>query len=79
MATPLLRALALVIVGLCLSLCARADPSGPFAWGETTHVAEAGWGRMTPLKDGRWLCVNALYPHPNSILQIEISGDGART
>ena len=79
MANPLLRALALVIVSLCLSLCARADPSGPIAWGETTHVADAGWGRMTPLKDGRWLCVNALYPHPNSILQIEISGDGART
>ena len=57
----------------------RADLSGPFVWGETTHMADAGWGRMTRLKDGRWLGVNTLYPRPNSILQIEISADGART
>nr|MDQ2687811.1 glycoside hydrolase [Armatimonadota bacterium] len=56
----------------------RADAS-PFQWGETTHVANAGWGRMIPLKNGRWLCVNNLYPKPNSILQLEISTDKART
>lgn len=69
----------LAVISLCLNLRANADPSGPFTWGETTHMADAGWGRMTPLKDGRWLGVNALYPKPNSILQLEISGDGART
>ena len=79
MAITLLRALALVILGTMLAFCASADPSGPFVWGETTHVADAGWGRMTRLKDGRWLCVNTLYPGPNSILQLEISADGART
>ncbi len=72
--TPLLA-----IIGLCVAPRANADPSGPFTWGETTHMADAGWGRMTPLKDGRWLGVNALYPHPNSILQLEISADKART
>ena len=53
--------------------------SPPFAWGETTHVADAGWGRMIALEDGQWLCVNNLYPKPNSILQLEISTDKART
>jgi len=69
----------LAIIGAGLALRAGADPSGPFAWGETTRVADAGWGRMTPLKDGRWLGVNTLYPKPNSILQLEISADKART
>lgn len=71
--------LAFVILGATLAIRAGADPSGPFTWGETMHVADAGWGRMTRLKDGRWLCVTALYPRPNSILQLEISADGART
>jgi len=66
-------------MGAMLALRVGADPSGPFTWGETTHVADAGWGRMTRLADGRWLGVNTLYPRPNSILQIEISTDGART
>lgn len=55
-----------------------AAPS-PFTWADTTHVADAGWGRMIALKDGRWLAVNNLYPRPNSILQLEISTDTART
>lgn len=67
------------MIGATLALRTPADPSGPFVWGETTQVANAGWGRMTALKDGRWLGVNTLYPKPNSILQLEISGDGART
>ena len=79
MTRTLLSALVLVVFGLGLALRGGADPSGPFLWGETTHVADAGWGRMTLLKDGRWLGVNALYPKPNSILQLEISTDGART
>ena len=79
MAITLLRALALAVLGICLAPCADADPSGPLTWGETTHMADAGWGRMTFLKNGCWLGVNALYPKPNSILQLEISGDKART
>ena len=58
---------------------AQADPPGPFAWGETTPVADAGWGRMISLHGARWLCVNSLYPAPHAILQIEISTDNART
>lgn len=57
----------------------RADAPAPFEWTDRTHVADAGWGRMIPLRDGRWLCVNNLYPRPNSILQLEISTDRART
>ena len=82
MAITLLRTLALVILvimGAALTARAPADPSGPFVWGETTHVADAGWGRMTQLKDGRWLGVSTLFPRPNSILQLEVSADGART
>ena len=52
---------------------------GPFVWGETTHVADAGWGRMIDLGRGRWLCVDNLYPKPDSVLQIEVSADDART
>lgn len=78
---PLAFALLLLValINLFLPLRASADPSGPFRWDETTQVANAGWGRMIPLTDGRWLCVSTLYPTPNSILQIEISADGART
>lgn len=59
--------------------CAHAAPVGPFAWGETTHVADAGWGRMLHLHGARWLCVDNLYPRPSSILQIQMSTDNART
>ncbi|MBV9851530.1 MAG: exo-alpha-sialidase [Armatimonadetes bacterium] len=72
----------LLVVALLLGPAASpapADPAGPFVWGEKTHVADAGWGRMTRLTDGRWLCVNNLYPRPNSVLQLEISADNART
>ncbi len=76
-------AFALLLVGTLISaflpLRTSADPSGPFVWGETTPIANAGWGRMTRLGDGRWLCVNTRYLHPDSLLQIEISDDGART
>jgi len=58
---------------------APAEQTGPFAWGETTPVAEAGWGRMVHLHGARWLCVDNLYPLPNSLLQIQISTDNART
>ncbi len=59
--------------------CVQAAPAGPFAWGETTHVADAGWGRMIHLHGARWLCVDNLYPRPNSLLQIQISADNACT
>ena len=42
-------------------------------------VAQGGWGRMTHLKDGRWMSVHALYPRPNSVLRVETSGDGGKT
>jgi hypothetical protein len=51
----------------------------PFAWGETTHIANAGWGRMIPLHGKDWLCVDNLYPKPNAVWQLEISHDNART
>ena len=57
----------------------RAAPAPPFLWGETTTVADAGWGRMIPLGGADWLCVDNLYPKPNSIWQLEVSHDNART
>lgn len=72
----------LLLFALLLALTVSstlADPAGPFTWGATTHVADAGWGRMIRLADGRWLCVDSLYPRPNSLLQLEISTDAART
>ena len=74
-----IRSLLLFVLTLGSIGSAFADPSGPFVWGETTPMANAGWGRMARLGEGRWLGVNTLYPPPNSILQIEISGDGAHT
>ncbi len=59
--------------------CAQAAPAGPFAWRETTHVVNAGWGRMLHLHGARWLCVDNLYPRTGSLLQIQISTDNART
>jgi hypothetical protein len=53
-------------------------PPAPFAWGATTVVANAGWARMIHLQQGDWLCVDNLYPKPNSIWQVERSSD-ART
>lgn len=57
----------------------QADSLPPFTWGETTTVANAGWGRMIPLGGRDWLCVDNLYPAPNSVWQLEISRDNART
>ena len=57
----------------------RAETISPFTWGDTTKVASAGWGRMIPLHGHDWLCVDNLYPKPNSVWQLEISHDDART
>jgi hypothetical protein len=81
-AKTLLSFMVLLIVLVGYSACLRsalADPSGPFVWGETTHVAAAGWGRMIRLNDDRWLCVVNLFPKPHSLWQLRISDDGART
>lgn len=66
---------------LCLLLSAPtlAAPSAPFHWVGSAHIADGGWGRMTPLGGGRWLFVSAQYPKPHSILQFQISLDNART
>lgn len=61
------------------ALWAETPSSSPFTWGETTQVAEAGWGRMLPLGGDNWLCVNTKYPRPSSVLQVEISHGRART
>ncbi len=73
----------ILILFVCLlasfqPLRASAAPP-PFVWGETTTVADAGWGRMIPLHGQDWLCVDNLYPKPNAIWQLEISHDNART
>lgn len=75
---------ALLLIGLLVGIAGtpqicRADSTPPFVWGETTDVAQAGWGRMIHLKTGDWMCIDTLYPKPHSILQIEISSDGAHT
>ena len=78
--TPMKFLLLLGLLFLSLPSPAPADPAGPFTWGEKTHMADAGWGRMIPLSGRRrWLCVDTLYPRPNSILQVEVSEDNART
>jgi hypothetical protein len=70
-----------------------AGPPTPFVWEETTHVADAGWGRMTPLYDSKrgpattrqtlyslhWLFVCTHYPRPNSVLALQTSDDGGHT
>jgi len=56
-----------------------ARAADPFIWGDKTHVADAGWARMIPLRGGDWLCVDNLYPKPNSILQLELSSDKGRS
>jgi len=77
---PLLLALLTV---LALPLCGRAAPAAsppnPFLWG-ASHVADAGWGRMIRLADGRWLAVGTLYPSKTThVLQLKLSRDNART
>ncbi len=58
----------------------RAEtPPPPFVWGETTAVADAGWGRMISLGGTDWLGVDNLYPKPNAVWQLEISHDNAHT
>ena len=61
------------------TLQAQTPSPSLFNWGETTLVAKAGWGRMIPAGGGNWLCVVTKFQKPNSILQIEISHDRART
>lgn len=72
----------LLLAALALPLCGRAAPTpppDPFSWG-TVHVADAGWGRMIHLADGRWLSVGTLYPSKTThVLQLKISSDNART
>lgn len=42
-------------------------------------MADGGWGRMIRLADRRWLGIVTLYPKTNSLLQLQISTDNART
>jgi hypothetical protein len=65
---------------------AQADPSGPIDWpglptpGLGTLVTPGGWGRMTRLGNGDWLCVSTLFPAgTNSHLGIYISSDNCKT
>ncbi len=69
----------LILLVVFLSVRVTADPTGPFVWGDTTRVANAGWGRMISLKSDGWMNVDTLYPHGGSVLQIQTSADGART
>ncbi len=68
-----------LMAAIALPLCGRAAPPDPFSWG-ASHVADAGWGRMIHLADGRWLSVGTLYlSKTTQFLQLKISSDNART
>ena len=69
----------LCFAAACGMLRAQPTAASAFTWGDTTQVASAGWGRMIPLHGRDWLCVDNLYPKPNSVWQLEISHDDART
>ena len=79
--TATFSALLLVGGGLTSATASSATDArlGPFTWGEKTHVADAGWGRMIRLADDRYLCVEARFPRPNSLLELKLSDDNART
>ncbi len=82
--SPLIRTCLLAMAFMCWAvsfkaLRAETPALPPFTWGDTTHVADAGWGRMIRLHGQDWLCVDNLYPKPNAVWQPEISHDNART
>jgi hypothetical protein len=59
---------------------AVAQPFAPVTWGESITVARGGWGRMTRLHDGSWLCVTTYFPrNTNSLLRLYRSTDACRT
>jgi len=80
-----MKPILLIVTAICLVLFlvspqCSADPVGPFAWGATVHVADAGWGRMIRLANGQWLSVGTLYPSKTTnTLQLKVSADHART
>lgn len=58
---------------------AVAGPAGPVTWGSTTTLG-GGWGRMTRLTNGDWLCVTTRYPSgTNSYLRIHRSTNDGRS
>jgi hypothetical protein len=73
-------------VWFALGSMSFGDPSGPVSWPGSTRptqgtlVTGGGWGRMTRLTNGNWLCVSTTYPPgENSFLEIYTSSDGAKT
>jgi len=57
---------------------AVAGPAGPVSWGSTVTLG-GGWGRMTRLTNGHWLCVTTRYPAgTNSYLRIHRSTNDGR-
>jgi hypothetical protein len=59
---------------------AFAGPSGPITWSGGSVAIGGGWGRMTQLATGHWLCVTTQYPNgTNSFLRVFRSLDACRT
>jgi hypothetical protein len=62
-----------------LPACSWGGPAGPVSWTGQASIG-GGWGRMTLLTNGQWLCVTTAYPTgTNSYLQIFRSADSCRT
>ncbi len=48
-------------------------------WGTSNFVSPGGWGRMINIAHSDWLCVHTRFNGTNSILQLRLSRDSART
>jgi hypothetical protein len=73
-----LRAIAIAIAMVAVTPAASAA----VRWGETATIApaNAGWGRMARLPDGRWLAVTTRFQRDTpSTLVVSVSDDRART
>ena len=71
--SPFLFAIWLLPVGLL------GGPAGPISWSGQVSIG-GGWGRMTQLTNGQWLCVTTAYPSgTNSYLNVFRSTDSCRT
>jgi len=65
-----------------LLVAAQPATATTVEWGDTVTVdaANAGWGRLARLPDGRWLAVTTHYPKGRpTTLQLLVSDDNART
>ncbi|HEY3913068.1 MAG TPA: exo-alpha-sialidase, partial [Verrucomicrobiae bacterium] len=78
--------MACLIIGFATVSVAHGDPSGPVSWtgfidpDQGSMVTGGGWGRMTLLTNGNWLCVSTAYPQgQNSYLQLYQSSDDAKS